>query len=287
MATHKLIACLALGCLLAPATAQVPNGGFETWITPPGATYQDPSGWITTNVLASFGGTASCTQGSPGAEGSHYAMVATVEVMGNMLPGILVSGDGVTGQAGFPFTGQPANFTGQYQYGISDGDEGYTSVVLSKWNTATQSRDVLGTGLLPITGTMSAWTTLNVPITYVSAEVPDTATITITCSMGAPGAGSFINVDDLGFNGSSGVMDIAPKAEVRMFPSPATNVLYVESDRQIAELGVLDITGRTLLDRNVHAKQYALDLGEIHTGRYLVQLRMADGTRQVRSFVKE
>ena len=58
------------------------------------------------------------------------------------------------------------------------------------------------------------------------------------------------------------------------------------ADSPIADLMVMDLTGRSVLEQAVGAQQASVDVADLSTGRYFLQVRMVDGKRQVRSFVK-
>lgn len=289
MKTPILLAGLALACCATTASAQVPNGGFEDWYTPDGASYQDPVGWITFNGFTSIipGSPASCEQGTPGAVGASYATVTTRTVTGfGTIPGIIITGDGNTGNSGFPYASRPAALTGQWQYDIHPQDTGMVVVYFSKWNNATQESDSVGGGAAMIMGVQNGWTNLNIPITYFNTDTPDSAFIAVSSSLNAPQAGSFVKVDDLGFGVSTAVEEATATA-LRLFPSPATDVLNIAAEQRIAEVKVLDMAGRTVLEQGAATAQLQLNVANLHEGQYLVQLIMANGERLVRPFVKQ
>ena len=158
-------------CLAGAASAQIPNGGFENWITPPGASYQDPVGWITFNAITTLeGGQPSCAQGTPGAVGSSYATVTTQGTAFGPIQGIISVGDN-NGNTGFAYTNRPAAFTGQYQYGIQSGDQGMITAVLTKWVASDDSSHTVGAAVVQITGTQSGWA-LIAPILSAVCSMP-------------------------------------------------------------------------------------------------------------------
>ena len=285
----RLLLPFAFGVIFAGTSlAQVPNGGFENWTTV--GTYQDPDGWITFNGLTSLAGASPSTaQGSPGAVGSHYATVTTQNTVSfGVIQGILISGDGTTGTAGFSYASRPGSMTGQWQYGIQPADTGIVAVYLTKWNTTTLTADSVGGGAVEVVGSLSGWHPLNIPITYFTSATPDTAIIAvISSSTNTPVAGSFIKVDDLGFGVASGVAEVEQVPSLRIYPSPATDILNITAASPISDIEVMDLTGRTVVRKALGASVSTLGVADLPTGRYLLQVRMADGKRQVRSFVKQ
>ncbi|MEO7082279.1 MAG: T9SS type A sorting domain-containing protein [Flavobacteriales bacterium] len=287
MKLRLLIPSVALIGFAVQATAQVPNGGFETWTTV--GTYLEPANWITFNSLTSLGGVdPSCEQGSPGAVGGHYATVTTRNTAFGIFQGLIISGDPVSSTAGFPYTSRPAAFTGKWQYAIQPQDTGLVVVYFSKWNNATQSSDSIGGGAVELLGTLSGWQDMNIPITYFTAAIPDTAYILIASSRTAAVEGSFIKVDNLGFGTISGINEDALAVQaIKLFHSPATDAFIVSAERPIQQVKVMDMTGRTVLEQGANAAELTVNVADLKAGRYLVQLQFANGDRQVRSLVKQ
>ena len=283
---HKLLLFGAVATFSsATAWAQIPNGGFETWNTV--GNYQDPAQWITFNSITSIAGAQpSCAQGSPGAVGSYYATVTTRNTAFGMFPGIITVGDPNSGATGFAYSSRPAALTGKWQYGIQPNDSGFVAIYLTKWNTVTQHSDSVGGGALAVNGTLSGWQNLNVPIQYFNSANPDTAYLFVASSLNSPVEGSFIKVDDLSFGAASGIGELDQVSGLRIFPSLATDEVNVTADSPIADVMVMDLTGRSVLEQAVGAQQATVGVADLSTGRYLLQVRMVDGKRQVRSFVK-
>lgn len=288
MKLRILLPSVALLSLTFNASAQIPNGGFETWTTPTGATYQDPDGWITFNGLTSLAGASpSCEPGSPGAVGSYYATVTTRNTAFGLIQGILTTGDATTGQTGFAYSSRPAALTGQWQYGIQPADTGLVVVYLTKWDPNTMTSDSVGGGVVQLHGSLSGWQPMNIPITYFTSANPDTAFVVIASSMNSPVEGSFVKIDALSFGISTGMAEPDHAAEPRIWPSPATDVVNVAAEGPISDVKVLDLTGRVVMRKALGEAQAAISVADLPAGRYLLQVRMVDGRRQVRSFVKQ
>ena len=283
-----LFTAFAATLLAGPALAQIPNGGFEDWSTPTGATYLDPNGWNTLNALATLGGgQAGCEQGSPGAVGSHYATVTTRNnsFLG-ILPGLVVLG--TQDDPGMAWTTRPATFSAKWQFGIQPQDTGAIVVVFSKWNSVTNSSDAIGGAAAFATGTQAAWQTLNLPIQYLSAENPDSAFILITSSWGdSAKVGSFLKVDALQLSGVATGIAVEQATEMKLYPSPAAGVLNIEAAVPLRLVNVMDMTGKLVLAKGVNASNVQLDVESLAPGRYLLQYETATGTRGVQTFMKQ
>ena len=284
---HRLLLLSALGAFsIAPAMAQIPNGGFENWTNM--GSYEDPTGWITFNSITSLAGvSASCAKGSPGAVGSFYATVTTRSTAFGMMPGIISVGDVNTGNTGFAYTSRPSVMTGQWQYGIQPTDSGFVAVVFTKWNSSTQSSDAIGGGAVPVTGTVNGWQAMNVPITFDQPGNPDSAFVIVASSVSAPVDGSFIKIDALALSGAAAIGEQAEASDLRLYPSPASDMLHVEAREAISSVDVIGTDGRLVLHRGVEGKNVDLGVADLSPGRYLLQVRWTDGNLTVRTFVKQ
>ena len=267
---------------ISSASAQIPNGSFETWNTV--GTYDDPAQWITFNGLTSIAGAQpSCAQGSPGAVGNYYATLTTRNTTFGLFAGSISVGNSTTGSTGFAFTSRPDALTGQWQYAIQPSDSGFVGVYLTKWNSTTMHRDSVGGGVGYAIGTLSGWQALNIPLEYFSTVNPDTAYVFVTSSLNSPVDGSFIKIDDLGFGAANGMAEQGQVPTLRIFPSLATDVVDLVADSPIAYVTVLDLSGRNILERAVVGERTIVQIADLRTGRYFIQVRMQDGSRQVRS----
>lgn len=273
---------------MASANAQVPNGGFENWtITPEG--YEDLDDWITVNAFTTLAGVPpSCLKETPGAEGSYYATLTTRNTFIGPIAGLITLGDVASGVPGFPYTGRPAALTGQWQYGIQPTDSGHVAVIFTKWNGVAQTSETVGFGDLGCSGASpNAWQAFSVPVLYVLPDDPDSAFVIISPSMNSPVAGSFIKIDALAFEGTVAVGGRSASPDLALFPSPANEVLHVHARIPINELQVVAMDGRIAMHRKVDANAFDLGVAQLQTGSYMLRINWKDGTRTVRTFLKQ
>lgn len=280
---HLLLAATAFFSI--PAFAQIPNAGFENW-TQVGS-YQDPVGWVTSNEVTTTEGVGrSCEKGTPGAVGSSYAKLTTRTVTGmGVLPGQLVSD--ANEMDGFPFAARPAALNGQWKYAIQATDAGVILVTLTKFNAATQEDDAVGFGFANVEGSQANWQNFSIPIAYSSPDTPDKGLIVILSSFAAGVAGSTLSVDDLGFGSSTGIDENASLPELTIRPTLATDMLTVTTATPMAEVIIMDLAGRSVKTLNVGQAEVEVQVSDLSVGRYFLSVRMNDGRRSIRSFVKQ
>ena len=70
--------------------------------------------------------------------------------------------------------------------------------------------------------------------------------------------------------------EISPVDEqVKVYPNPVRNTLNIEAPENIIEVQVIDMVGRTVMQRPAGDRQMTLELGDLHTGIYFIRVRTA------------
>ncbi|CAN5839724.1 hypothetical protein BH11BAC7_BH11BAC7_00920 [soil metagenome] len=206
----------------------IPNPGFENWVNnnESPVTYLVPQGWMSHDVINSafayaFGdstyvvNSVSRVTGHSGQYAVQTAVVTSNEQ--DTVGGALYSFGSAAnffqyafyGQAeGFTYNLRPANLTGFYKLNSVGGDTAGISILMSKWNTTTNSRDILMAIINPFTTNAAGWTSFTIPLSYDYSELPDTVLI-IAGLNGNTGVGGFsmhpgstFAFDDLAFTGN-------------------------------------------------------------------------------------
>jgi hypothetical protein len=281
---HLVLPAWAI-CATMAVSAQVPNGGFESWTDQGG--YTEPTGWLTYNEVPTVGG-PTVEAGTPGHPGNFHVSITTRQSTGGVaaIQGWISAGSS-TGHPGFPYAQRPGFLTGQWQYGIQPNDTGLVTVAFSKWDGS--NTQAIGVGTLAVTGALPDWQSFSVPITWLSTETPDTCYIQIVSSISftAPTVGSYMGVDDLAFSGSAGVA--APVAATSGFSlrSLAKDQLRVTAPTS-GTLRFFTVDGRAVGTWAVPGTEATLRVAELPQGILLYRFTDRNG-RQVAAgkWVKE
>jgi len=258
----KLLFIVAALSLTTAAFAQIPNNSFENWTTV--GSYSDPNSWSTLNATTNPLSIYTCTKGTGGASGggSAYLKLISKTVLTAVVPAVATTGTinttSYTVNGGFAYATRPQKLTGSWQYMAYGGDQGFISVVLSKWNTTTNKRDTVAVAYNALPGMAMSWATFNISLIYLNGNNPDTAQIILSAS-GANGISpvnnSYLYVDNMSFIGSVVGIENANHniSQFNLFPNPATDLINVNisfakpSDLKIQ---LVDFTGKLVKEIN-------------------------------------
>lgn len=266
--------------------AQIPNGGFESWSVNSNTGSTDPNSWITNNQPF-YPNTVE--RSSPGSAGSYFAKIITRGDASTPYAGYLGTrpNQDPYGPSGFPYTLRPVELTGSWQYHPQgSANSSSVEVKLTKWNSATQQRDLVGEGTLEVGAAISTWTSFTVPISYTSAATPDTANITFQSDALPGSVGSSLWVDDLNFGSVASVSSVADQGSFSLSPVPAVHEIIITSPEQMAEVWILDVDGHIHRQHRVSGIRIVEDLEALPPGTYIMQVRMNDGRVVRKPFVK-
>lgn len=301
----KVLLFLSLALLTALSTqAQIPNPGFETWVTGgESGQYEDPDNWGMSNQVYEYFDLLGTTTPSSvvkvaGYTGTYAAKMQNVSssfpIVGviDTLPGFVMSwsydaNDEIVEY--FPWNTRSAALTGYYKFNqgatgiFPDIDTAAIIVGFYKWNPVTSVSDSIGGGELDIFVTQSGFVSFSVPLSYLTAGVPDSANITLSSSIAQKSfPGTFLIVDDLAFTGVvSGVNTAnfpAGKAPYA-FPNPAKDQINIGNlPSESASIEVRDLTGRVVLASTASASQTAFNLNGLKEGMYIYTLLDSEGS---------
>jgi hypothetical protein len=279
----KLLQIALFALLPFLSNAQLQNVGFELWEEP--LTARIATGWTRTN-----GTTQSLSFQNlfwppvTNAQNGTYAIRLSVWYN--------YEKDMVFQVA--PIASRPAALSGYYTYtdnedhiwgpvtGGAVTDYAKTTVILTKWNAALSEDVTIGFGEL-LLGGAEDYTYFNCPITYTSAEVPDTIKVILNCSvivdptdnifgMAELGISSIFTVDNLALSETLGSNDPDRKV-VNVYPNPATDIINISGYEGTAVL--YDATGKQVL-----VQEYSgggIDISRLQQGIYL--LKLDEGTK--------
>ena len=285
----NIFAFLSMILFTSHVIGQIPNSSFETWTN--AGSYMMPTGWDNINSMTSTASAYTCEQGSPGYMGSYYLKLTTKNISGmGIKSGIAISGQmnmtSMSPVSGFPFSSRPQSLTGNWQYMASGTDQGYVSILLTRWNSAMIKRDTVAFTTQNLLGMEMSWAAFTINLNYQSTSSPDSAIITFSASGMMPTAGSYLYVDNLAFTGN--VAGIAEENAgsvntYRIFPNPVQNIVSIESDNLIKGTKILfiDISGRIIKLQTISetTSKLMISINDLRPGTYFVKISNEMGTQ--------
>jgi hypothetical protein len=305
----RVIITLTLLTLATFGFSQTPvdNGGLENWTnaTGPNGSFEDlPGPFLKTlnslyNLPAVVGGPGpiTSTKSTDVCEGTYSALITSKSFQGIFIPGAMgtfdVSLAPPGAKLGKPYTDKPVKVKYCAKYSPVAGDSAEVFCVLTKWNGT--SRDTIAYGHMMHLAAIGTFTDFEFPLTYYSQNAPDTCSLlcvasagydfgTLTNSTGQ--VNSALTIDNLRFDFTVGIEENTAKPEVKMFPSPVSDLLNITFDKGVTNTNyrIIDLAGRTVLTGTIQGQTGSVNVTSLAQGTYWVQVANAKGiitTKQI------
>jgi|SRR3954471_25080413 len=263
--------------------AQIPNGTFQNWTPMTG--YDMPVDWDNLNPLTASQSVFTCQQGMQKSTGNLYLRLISDSVAGfGVAPGIAVCGklDPITlkPKSGFPCTQRPTALSGKWQFMAMGNDPGFIAIYFSKWNSSTKKRDLIGTGVDTLKGMEMAWANFSIPISFSSSAIPDSCIIFLSSSGTTPIQYSYLYVDDLAFETSSGVLETkASLQNFKCFPNPVNDLLKLDLHtlKEVQTVEVINMQGQIVFSSISSSVINEIDVSNYTPGIYIITVQSRDG----------
>jgi hypothetical protein len=220
-------------------------------------------------------------------ENSHSGLSAiklqTLSIGAFLISGIITAG---TDGGGFPVSQRHEQLSFYYKFNKTASTAYFYIAVEFKRNGET-----IGAEFITITEASDDFVALNIPITYLSNEEPDSAVIVMQVSdqvSDTSASGSYAVIDDISFNAVSDVEEDDVKLSdfnlAQNYPNPfnpSTSIKYAISNTQFVTLKIYDIIGNevaTLVNEYKPAGSYELNFNasKLSSGVYLYSLQAGD-----------
>src|SRR6185312_10821204 len=170
----------------------------------------------------------------------------------------------------------PDSIVGWYRYTPSGTDTGSVEITLSKWNTGTNKRDVVGYAKFAQNTSVASYTRFAKALTYSLTSAPDTMVIImVSSSTSAPQVNSTMFVDDLGlvFNTTTNIAhNNVTNASVSIYPNPSHGEFIIETnstEKQTVQM--YDVNGKLVLTQTISGKTN-IDVSSLAEGVYKLSL---------------
>jgi hypothetical protein len=275
----SLLLCITCVLLFKPASAQIPNGGFENWADDGNGNFNPTGGWETTN----FSPDTSVMRFSPGYAGSYAMMVRASNLGGFTIPG--------AAYLEIPFTQRPSKIHACIKTNIATGDMAYLMMGLTNNDSSVAAMDSCTFKF----DQSQNWLCVDYPIAYINAMTPDTLMIVVMAgNFSNAKAGTYIIVDDLQFKFGTGVDESWSGKAAPAYPNPANQSVSVPLTLAYASdvtTRVFDLNGREV-QRTDHGLQQpgalklSLDVKDLQDGLYFYTVEGNDFSHTSKLTVK-
>lgn len=280
----------------------VTNGGFENWSVQFTGSAEEPTGWVTANILKNPFVSASNPEGAfkkttPGDYhwGAKAVELKTVKLVANPLAandypdtvGFMFVGSVAPGNFNLTFgtgyTSRPDSISFYYKYAPQGTDHGAVLVTLTR--TVGAIKDTVGEALAMVTAATSGGFQYKAAKVvyrpnYVSSGNPDTVIVAAASSYGSydqgyavrPKLGSSLYLDDMEIK-NIGIAESPVGIPSRTFPNPANNALNISINHDKAERYVIyDITGKEVLSGKMEHKRASVQVEQLQAGMYFYKI---------------
>lgn len=256
--------------LTSMAFAQVPNGSFENWTS--FGSYEDPTGWESTNLYFPYSGVVVCEKDTDCTEGQYAALLTTKysSMMAETMPGWLF-------QNGFAYNHRPEKLKFDYKLWLNTGDPAAVfRVTLTKWDSSSNSSITIAEVFEILSVSVSSWTEAEYSFDYSSHLQPDSCFMIfasgdeMTCV-----DSSYIKIDKVVLDGTYvGIAGEEIHPAFRISPNPASDVLYIDLAMNEQSLSITDLSGRVILNRDglSASSRHKVDISSLPAGIYIVRV---------------
>jgi len=262
------------------ATAQIPNGDFESWKD------EFPVGYITTKYSADeLLIPSNVNETNDAYAGSAAILIETIAFENfftgdsDTLSGVAYTGDKAKNIIGFPFALKPTSFSGYYKTHFESKDTAKIILGLYKWNETKMKRDSIGGVVFMSDTNVNAYAHFFKTVDYINTtDIPDTAIIYLSSSSSIPIPGSMLTIDNLMINEViTATSANQSKNHSLAFPNPAVDRIYFKDlSANATKIEIRDMTG-TLKEELEVKNNAALEVSNYASGIYHYSVKSQDG----------
>ncbi len=269
-------------CTASATQAQIPNAGFENWITV--GSHEDPEGWATMN---GFSGTSfnSCTKSTdhyPTNVGQYSVRLENNTALGQFTGGyggVVTDAFNYPFQPAFPLLANPSSLHGYFKFTSLNADQAWVKLVLFNEGVIVADESFVSEAQ-----SYTEWTPFDIQLDdYGDA---DSATILLFAfypigQTDGPNGNSVLWVDNLSFD--SPITSVADLTETErgftIFPNPTIDQFTVRTEAAVNEgttISIYSVLGALVHTEALRSSGQTVNVSSLPTGTYVIELRTAD-----------
>jgi len=181
---------------------------------------------------------------------------------------------------------KPGSLSGYYRYdagfmAVGKPDTAHVTVLLTRFDSATQATDTIGAGVLDLPN-VDSFTFFQCPVTYLQPGIfPDSVTIILQPTKFWVGVGgcdveawcSFLTVDELALNFGTPAPEPPGPNSFSISPNPAANRVQVSGPISGERVRVFNAVGLLVFDEKAESDRIFVDVAGFGSGVYFVAIR--------------
>lgn len=267
--------------LLNGVTTQIPNNGFEDWLS---FDYYEPVDWLSSNFMTFTGSGLSATQSTEHIDGDYSIRIETQLTVWNDTISFVTNGYvGENGPAGgMPVDQVPEKMTFYYKYFPVGQDSALAGGWLYYYDPVQDSSIVLEEELIKLAAA-DEWTYIEIPFNLVGTPLPDTMNIAFTASnikdegaIANPGSVLFVDKVEVFLQTSLPENPDVFSGSLEIKPNPAVDYIEIRADNLnsgLASVVILDEQGKRVIEpcnMKEDSGWVRLDISGLGAGCYFV-----------------
>ncbi|MVO09310.1 T9SS type A sorting domain-containing protein [Flavobacterium sp. TP390] len=304
---QSLLPCFLLSVCYSQTT--LPNPDFENWQNV-GSSTEEPTNWNSNKTGGGFAsiGPQTCFRESTNPQNGTYCLkLETKSYFGSANVGYGTTGkinaptsnpndtyaETVRSDSNFnsPFTGRPDAFLGFFRNTYVGGNSGKIQIILHGDYDVRNPIDanstpyIIGTAEFTIpSSSTAAWTSFNVPITYLSTDTP--SYVLIIADSGNQ-VGNILWVDNLSLDYSLNAIDFENSNTSVIYPNPTSGNFTLDlKEKNDITISIYDILGKLIYTKtDINDTTFTSNI-DLETGTYMVQIISKDKTENIKLIVK-
>ncbi len=189
----------------------------------------------------------------------------------------------------FPFTAKVPRAFFDYKFTLGNAtasDTCQVDIMLTRWNSGTNSRDIIARIIRNGTITDFSWQTFSYPFTYfITNQAPDSCFIIVSSSINAGyNVNTTINIDNFAFEAPTGINSSNNKYNTaRIYPNPVrTNAKLtyeLKKDSKVT-INISDVTGKVVASYNYEKtagiQNEELNFENLKSGIYFYEIKSSE-----------
>lgn len=264
------------------ATAQIPNGDMESWIS---VESEEPDNWMSSNFFSLDASKPSVTKSTDAYDGTYAVSIKSELTFFGDTMGFITNGrmGGNLPSGGLAIFENPDKIKGYYKYAPVGNDTAFAAAFLYTWDQSL-NLPVLAEEAYSALPPASTYTPFEISFSYDKWPIADTVNISFASGNFLnegrySGYGSTLLIDQLTITyKTSDIEEFVLGSGVNLYPNPSFGQVNIDLNENFegnVEIRVINAKGQLVKQENVFNEgnqTINLDIQEFEKGYYIIQI---------------